>query len=337
MNKRICIAAMIMAAQCVSSAPAGISMIMNGSFEKNGIIEDISQDVPWRWCDVNVPQGKFSGWVYDDWSTYGDYSLTLATGVQQFVAGDIATVAQQVWLRDVKEIVFDLDLSSGWPAFFPWDPAKRTALAKIDNDIVWDSDDLPIVNGVYSGQITVSIGGYDANIPHNLSLAMRVNKNGWADMDYYARWDFVRFDTYCGGFGFMPADINRDCYVDMLDLEELARQWLADGPAEKYDLFRDEGNTVNFRDYAVFAQHWATNTDANNWPDDNCFVMEMSDADIDYNGIVNMADFAVIANDWGMKGPCIEGDIDISGEVDYKDIAVLKGDWLVKSWLYEPK
>lgn len=135
----------------------------------------------------------------------------------------------------------------------------------------------------------------------------------------------------------MPADINRDCYVDMLDLEELARQWLADGPAEKYDLFRDEGNTVNFRDYAVFAQHWATNTDANNWPDDNCFVMEMSDADIDYNGIVNMADFAVIANDWGMKGPCIEGDIDISGEVDYKDIAVLKGDWLVKSWLYEPK
>lgn len=390
-------AAVMVVLLLVTNNQAGVSLIMNGSFENDGYINDITIKAPRRWCDVNVPSDKFGGLVDSYWQTHGDYSLSLYSKYTTFTAGDMATVSQQVYLADVEQIIFDLRL--GTVAGYMWDPGWRSALVLIDGNVVWDSDDLiPNASGEYLNQIVDVDEIYKDAVPHTLSLAMRVDVAGaeWL-YQYQARWDFVKFDTYCGGFGYLPEDINLDCYVDMLDLKLLAGQWLAEELNLEYDLFPDEeliinlpdfatfafywqyqncpqsdwceggdfdrsgavdfadlmifadhwlgqvvyllsdfsgDDLVNFWDFAGFANRWQDNTDWRYWGEENCFELELPDGDLDYNGIVNLRDFAILAGDWDSRGPCISSDIDDSGVVDYRDIAGMTDEWLLKSWLY---
>src|SRR4030042_1018361 len=370
---------------------AGVSLVMNGSFENDGIVNDIAVEAPRRWCDVNVPSGKFGGWIGAGWNTHGNYSLSLYSEYASFTAGEMATVSQQVYLADVKQIIFDLRL--GTVAGYAWDPAKRSALVLIDGNVVWDSDSLiPNISGEYLNQIVDVDEIYKNTSPHTLSLAMRVDVAGteWF-FRFLAQWDFVKFDTYCGGFGYLPEDLNLDFYVDLLDLKLLAEQWLDEELNVEFDLFRDDedilnfsdfaafasywqtimggdgdfdrngkvdvadlkmfvehwlgpvtlllsdlsgDNFVNFADYASFADRWQDNTDWRNWRDENCFEMELPAGDLDYDGIVNLRDFAILAGEGDSRGTCIRSDIDDSGVVDYRDIAGMTEDWLLKSWLY---
>lgn len=315
-----------------NSAQAGVSVIMNGSFENNGLISDITAKAPQRWCDVNLPSGKFGGWVGTNWKTHHDYSLSLFSEIfEPISAGDMAMVSQQVYLKDVNEIIFDLKL--GTTVGSGWDPNKRSALVLIDANIVWDSNDLG------DGEYTIEINGIDINDEnlHTLSLAMRANvsETEWF-YEYLAQWDFVKFDTHCGGFGYLPEDISRDCYVNEFDLEMLAGQWLAENPAEKYDLFEDSKDIVNFRDYAILADSWLDYRDWRNWQDPNFVELELPLADLNNDGIVNLRDFAILTGDWKAEGTCLRGDIDRSaaGIVDYKDLSIMTDEWLLKSWLY---
>ena len=147
-----------------------------------------------------------------------------------------------------------------------------------------------------------------------MSLCLRVNVNESSITKYMARWDSVRFDIYCEGFGYRPGDFNQDCFVDMNDLKLLAEQWLAEPPAHKYDLFEDSNNIVNFRDFAVFADNWATDSFSYQQED------ELLASDLNNDGIVNFLDYAILTEDR------------TSG--DYEDIAELAEQWLQKSWLY---
>jgi len=377
--------------------PRNISMVRNGSFESDGIINDIAVEMPRRWCDVNVPSGKFGGEINTLWSTHGNYSLRLYSGYATFTAGDMATVSQQVYLTDVNQIIFDLRL--GTIAGYPWDPSQRSALLLIDGNVVWDSNDwIPDAGGEYLNQMVDVNEVYKDTSPHILSLAMRANVTGteWF-FEYLAQWDFVKLDTYCGGFGYLPEDLNSDCYVDILDLKVLTEQWLVEELNQEYDLFEDQKLIINFPDFAVFASYWQNddcrqtdwcegsdfnrsgdvdfadlmmfaehwlgqvtfllsdltedkrmdfrdyagltnrwldNTDWMNWQDENCFELELPASDLDYDGIVNLRDFAIVVGDWMSEGPCIRGDIDGSELVYYDDIAKLADEWLLKSWLY---
>ncbi|MHC4094828.1 MAG: hypothetical protein ACYSU3_02105 [Planctomycetota bacterium] len=222
----------------------------SASFEKDGIINDIAVKAPQRWCDVNLPTGQFGGWINTFWKTHVDYSLSLYSNFVEFTAGDIATVSQQVYLTDVNQIIFDLRL--GTIAGFTWDPAKRSALILIDGDVVWDSSDwTPNANGEYRNQMVDVNEIYKDETVHTLSLAMRSNVSEieWF-YQYLAQWDFIKFDTYCGGFGYLAEDLNHDCYVDELDLKLLTEQWLGEELNQEYDLFRDDEDIISFPDFA---------------------------------------------------------------------------------------
>ncbi len=362
MKKAKVFAAVMVMLLLAQQTQAGVSLIMNGSFEKDGVINPITaEDTPQYWCDVNLPEGQFGGKVTADWSTHGDYSLSLHSGYATFTAGDMATVSQQVYLADVNQIIFDLRL--GTFAGYPWDPSQRSALLLIDGDVVWDSDDLiPDASGEYRNQIVDVNEVYKDTNPHTLSLAMRVDVTGteWS-FQYLVQWDFVKFDTYCGGFGYLPEDLNHDCYVDTLDLKVLTEQWLAEELNQEYDLFRDEELIINFPDFATFASYWQDNNCpqtnlcggsdfnrsgkvdiadlkmfAEHWLGQVIFLL----SDLAEDEVVNFKDYAGLANRWRdntdwinwQDDNCFElelpaADLNYDGIVNLRDFAILAGDW----------
>ncbi|MBW8041123.1 MAG: hypothetical protein FVQ85_14125 [Planctomycetes bacterium] len=400
MNKVTVLSAVIIIVLAGNSTQAGVSLMMNGSFESDGVINDVAVEAPRRWCDVNIPSDKFGGWINTFWKTRGDYSLSLYSGFVEFTAGDMATVSQQVYLADVNQIIFDLRLST--IAGYMWDPGKRSALILIDGDVVWDSGDwVPDASGEYRNQMVDVNEIYKDESPHTLSLAMKsnVSETEWF-YQFLAQWDFIKFDTYCGGFGYLAEDLNYDCYVDELDLKLMTGQWLAEELNQEYDLFDDqefiisfpdfatfssywqdtncpqtvscrgsdfnrsgavdftdlmifadhwlgevvfllsdlaEDDMVNFKDFAGLAGRWRDNTDWRNWQDENCFELELPASDLNYDGIVNLRDLAIIIGDLGSEGPCFRSDIDGSEVVDYGDFSQVIDGWLLKSWLYGVK
>ena len=344
-----------------ANSQAGVSLVMNGSFENDGLISDIALEAPRRWCDVNVPAGKFGGWIDSAWDTHGDYSLSLYSEYGSFAAGDMVTVSQQVYLEDAEQIIFDLRLGTVFG--YTWDPAKRSALILIDGNIVWDSDELtPNISDEYLNQIVDVDEIYrDAN-SHTLSLALSVDETGseWF-YRFLAQWDFVKFDTYCGGFGYLPEDLNLDCYVDMLDLKLMSEQWLAEELNLEYDLYADHDLIINLPDFATFAFYWQDQNCAqldwcrgsdfdrsgavdyvdlmifaDHWLGDVIYLL----SDLSGNDFVNFADFASLADSWQHNTDsmnwqdenCFElglpaGDLDYDGIVNLRDFAILAGEW----------
>ena len=311
MKKAVFVAVVVIMMLLTNKTKAGVSVVVNGSFEYDGRIDNIIiEKAPQRWCcDVNFPSDKFGGWVKNDWSTYvdGGYSLTLYSKAFQSVEiGDIAIVSQQVYLEDVNHIFFDIKLGTEY-SDIKWDPNERTAVLLIDGDEVWNSDDLE------PNEVVVDDKYKDAN-SHTLSLAIRADVDGLSSWQYWAQWDFVRFDAHCEGFGYLPEDLNQDCYVNMFDLEILAQQWLEEAPAYKYDLFED--GIVDFLDFAVLANRWMG--DSFGYEQENKLLA----ADFNNDGIVDFRDFAILAKDWDC------------GEFDYDSLSILADEWLQKSWLY---
>ncbi len=330
------IAAVMVMLLLANGTQARVSMVVNGSFESDGrSIDYITPgDAPYRWCDVNLPANKFGASLWSDWSTHGSYYLTIySTDWMSFDVNDMATVSQQVYFEDVNQIIFDLKLDTTWG--YPWDPAIRSAVLLIDTDVVWESNSVGSdVRGEYLDQIyTVDANYKDAN-SHKLSLGIRANSGGFPDDEYHTQWDFVKFDTHCGGFGYLPADISRDCYVDMLDLEILAEQWLVENPNYEYDLVED--GIVNFLDFAVFADSLGLNSNWENLGNDDFLEPELEfiDSDINDDGIVDYGDIFVLAENWLSQGNCIRADLSNDGIVNFRDFAILTNEWLLKSWLY---
>ena len=71
----------------------------------------------------------------------------------------------------------------------------------------------------------------------------------------YAVWIQTITTADCNGPGPVQGDLNSDCKVDMLDLAEIAGQWLQTGSDLSADIAGDD-DQVNFLDFASFAQNW---------------------------------------------------------------------------------
>ncbi|MBN2455561.1 MAG: hypothetical protein JXB29_03340 [Sedimentisphaerales bacterium] len=342
MGKKIFITTILAIAFLVSSTAAEVSIVMNGSFEADDRTIDVIEDYPPRyWCDINLPEGNFGGSVWEDWSSHGRYYLNIYSDEfgMSFKAGDIATVSQQVYLEDVNEIIFDLYLDTEWNE--DWDPQLRSAVLLIDDEVVWESNNVGTdVRGVYLDQSYAVEQKYKDASMHKLSLGIRVNQDELYPLTtYYAMWDFVNFNTHCGGFGYLPGDLSgpsdkRDCYVDNFDLTKMAQLWLQNEPNELYDLFPDDNAIINFPDYSVFAQYWMLDSDWWNWPSDNCYQVPSLDADLNNDGIVNLYDFAILAGRWQSDVTCDRADIVRNETVDEIDLSAMFDKWLQKSWMY---
>jgi len=241
---------------------ADVCEIVNGSFEDDGLIDNIMVQEPNGW-DVNVPSGKFVARIDGSWSAGGSFSLFVASNwFTTFAAGDMATVSQQVYLTDVNAITFDLrlDTYSG----IAWDPNVATAVMLIDGDVVWEPNGTTSdLRGVYRDRVYAVEDKYKDEDLHTLSVGVRIKidaPGGFFEF-YRVWWDSIGCTLFCNGGGLLAGDFNHDCYVDIDDLKLGAAAWLNEVPSyERYNLFRADdlagSGTMNFFDLAVFADNW---------------------------------------------------------------------------------
>ena len=73
----------------------------------------------------------------------------------------------------------------------------------------------------------------------------------------------MKFDTYCGGFGYLREDLNLDCTVNFLDFAILAEKWMEENVAYEYDLLED--GVVDEGDVMAFADKWLNDRNWENW------------------------------------------------------------------------
>lgn len=338
---------MVMLLLVVNYTQAGVSLIRirNGGFENDGRpIDPVTEyDAPECWSDVNVPGDKFGAKVNtEEWPApgYGDgNSLTIySRAFEDLFDGDTAMLSQQVYLRDAN-VIFNIALT-GTHSNYQWESEKFSAVLLIDEIPVWDSrqQGVPDGDGVYifevnSVDIANSIDINDANL-YTVSLAMRANKDGYYFTQYQVRWDFVKFDAHCGGFGYWAGDLNQDCYVNFIDFGILAAEWLEEpNSACIYDLVED--GMIDEYDLMYFAGTWL---DCSNWQDANCVEVGLLDADFSDDGTVDESDIAVLADYWLTAGASVNCacsvDINEDGVVNLIDFAIMAQEWKLKSWLY---
>lgn len=237
---------------------AGTCEFVNGSFEDDGLINDVSRQVPNGW-DVNVPSDKFTMGTNNSWSTDGSFSLYIfSQWYTPFTAGDQATVSQQIDLTDIIEIKFDLKLDT---YLDQWDPNLITAVVLIDDDVVWEPNIAnPDIRGEYIDQRCAVEDKYRDGELHKLSLGLRVNidaASGFPEF-YRAWWDSISCYK-CESL--LMGDFNRDCHVDIEDLRLTADAWLNEvDPNDAINMFKEDDladyGVVNFYDFAVFADYW---------------------------------------------------------------------------------
>jgi hypothetical protein len=243
-------------------ARAGDCEIVNGSFEVDGLIADVAAQGPNGW-EPNVPSGKFTGSIDASWSTEGNFNLLLSSiWFKAFDANDTAMVSQDVFLDDVNEITFDLKLDTY--TGLAWNPNIATAVVMIDDDIVWEPNSASQdIRGEYIGQSYDVEDKFRDGNPHKLSVSLRINidtQSGFFEF-YRARWDSIDCVIFCDGGGLLAGDFNRDCLVDVSDLQQVADVWLLQvESADKYNLYRDDDiegvGTINFYDLTILSDNW---------------------------------------------------------------------------------
>ena len=335
MNRLLCVVVLGCFFACFT-AQGQVSLIMNGSFEENGgAIPNIATEAPLHWCDVNIPAAKFTGFVNSQWSTHDGNSLAFKSEMEEFLPGDMAGATGTFFFeQDVNNLSFDLSLSevSG-----EWDPTLFIAVVLVDGVDVWDSDELALdENGVFEGTVVIDANRLTQWLDddwHELTLGMRARKYvPIVVLEYIARWDFVKFDKYCGGLGFLPGDLNQDCFVTLADLADLASSWL-DKPANpKDDLFEDA--IINNLDFALFAEEWLFNTDWTKWGQGGTFQMDKLALDLDSSGEVDAGDLMILSEFWLADGTC--AGIELSGDnvINFEDFASFADQWGLRDWLY---
>ncbi len=296
-------------------------VLVNGSFEADGKINDLRLKDPNGWTDVNLPVdagggAKFGGWVYNDWVTNGSYNLTVySMGNKIFNIYDKARVAQYVYLTDVNAVWFDLRLTSDQP----WNPTICTVVLEIDNVPVWESpNDKADVRGEYRNRMYDVNTMYNDNDLHKLSLILRINVAGTRQLSYIADWDNIRFGLFtlaCGDYGYPTGDFNHDCSVDFYDYAVLAGEWLNEtdpcNPNHICDLYNSDYGIINFCDFAVYAQDWDCNMAqlgefASQWlweVDSNDQYNLYHGDDVRPIGIIDLADLAIFGENWLKHNP----------------------------------
>jgi hypothetical protein len=128
---------------------------------------------------------------------------------------------------------------------------------------------------------------------------------------YFTDWDNFDCTVFCNGGGLLSGDVNRDCYVDILDLQSLADIWLA--PVDPQDgrnlsnVDDQEGfATIDFFDFALYGGEWVTDyADLQAFVDQWLEQIELGDPynfftedDVPPVGVVNFYDFAGVAENW---------------------------------------
>ena len=246
-----------------NSTKAGTCVIVNGSFEADGSIDNIAQQDPNGWIAEIPPDGSFTAKTDASWATDGRFSLNISSQwFKAFTAGDMAKVSQQISLTDIDEINLDVRFNTYTGA--DWDPDIATVFVMIDDEIVWEPNyAAPNLSDEYLAQSYAVENKYrDGNL-HMLSFGLMINvdsPNGFFEF-YRVWWDNIDCGLFCNGGGILPGDFNRDCYVNISDMKLMADLWLTELPASDwFNLVSDDDvdaiGFVNFLDFSAFADNW---------------------------------------------------------------------------------
>jgi hypothetical protein len=344
MKRLFCFLILSFFAACFS-AESQVSLIMNGSFEKT---YDVDNELLTYWCDMNTLDDKFQIYLNESWFTHDvggpgrSLVIRAAFGVD-YMTGDTASISQQVYLEeDVEGISFDLDIGSVGSA---WNHNNISVLVLIDGVAIWDSQQLPLSGGAFTGMVDMDandiaqyIGDMNDvnqlfdNSWHDLSLAMRSNVNVFNLYQYTARWDFVKFNNYCGGFGFLPGDLSQDCYVNLADFAVLGLSWMS-VPARAKDDLNDDG-IVDNNDLRLFAGGWLDNTDWRNRGQAGNTEMGLLENDFDLSGQIDLGDLMIFCEHWLGDSECDWPDLSGDDVINFEDFAVFAQQWGWRDWLY---
>jgi hypothetical protein len=311
------------------------SLVRNGSFEDDGhtISYITPTNAPLYWCDVNMMNDNFGASLWKGGATDGNYYLELSSNYAgDFSDGDTGYISQQVYLDDVNEIIFDIRLKGDGP----WNPEKRSAVILIDSNVVWESNSVGTdVSGLYLDQSCTIPQGYKDSQTHKLSVGIRVNNSVPDYLEYDADWDFIKFDTHCGGFGYLDGDLNQDCYVTLADLAVLGLSWMQAPASPADDLYED--GIVDYRDLALFAEDWLTNTDWTKRGQKGTFRIGTLPLDFDLSGEVDLGDLMILSEYWLDDGSCAGVELSGNNAVNFKDFAIFAQQWGLRDWLYYAK
>jgi len=116
------------------------------------------------------------------------------------------------------------------------------------------------------------------------------------------------------------SDFNPNWRIDLLDLAEFANKWLETCSEPNWCQGRDldYSTTVDFSDFAIFADNW---------------LWEIVAADFDIDDDVDFDDYAVFAEQWvgqncAESAWCDGADLNKNGEVEIFDLAIFVEGWL---------
>jgi hypothetical protein len=300
---------------------AGVSWITNRSFEYDGSIANILIQLPTGWDDVGMTDNKFRAGIFSDWSSDEIYGLDIiSNSFMSLNNGDTATLSQDLYLDDVNDIFFDMKLETNLIGT-DWLNTKRLAIVKIDDETVWDStilgsgdlrgeyiDDPDLVIG------TDTIAPYRDGQIHTLTFGMVVNQTESPFAEYHARFDFIRFDAHCEGYGYLDSDFNHDCFVNFIDYGMLANLWMEE--VEDFNMFDlDPNNVIDSNDLEIFLLDWISSS----YGQEDQYI----ESDLNGDGIVNFIDYSML---------------DFSEFSDPnnlpENVATLLEQWLWTNWMY---
>ncbi len=297
----------------ISCGAFGMDYIMNGSFENS-----------FNSWDINVPGDFVADRQTGSGTTNGTYNLRIYSprfGV--FNPGDTAMATQSVVIKHSEHIIFDVKLSAKKGTTpVPWGGSVATAMVLIDGLPVWQSE--PNADGQMLN-VAADVNQYADGNSHNISLALQINFSGELNTSYLTQWDFVKFDRFCGGYGYLYEDINRDCYVNIGDIALMGQYWLKEAQTLPFAIeCIDSGNDgiIGGQELESIAYAWL---DCTSWADGNCLPLDYPpDAnDINGDGVVNFYEYAVVAG----------GITDIN---DANDMREFQPSWLNRTWIFEP-
>ncbi len=117
----------------------------------------------------------------------------------------------------------------------------------------------------------------------------------------------------------LNADINNNGIANFRDYTHLAANWQKTGSNLWGDL--NQNNIVNMNDLELFSDGWLGTA---SW-------YKSIAEDINDDGIVNFADFAVLSVNWQMPGTALYGDLNNDWFVNYLDLTLLAEHWLESS------
>jgi hypothetical protein len=295
------------------------------------------------WCDVNAPEDKFIAEIDTVWASHpangsGSCLQFLTPALADLVQGDRATVSQDVFFEaDINSLSFDLWLIAN-PSSADWDVNERTALVLVDGVEIWNSDGLTFdENGEFLGTVEIdsnSFAQFLDNSEHTLTLALESDvTDNFPTVVYTASWDFVKFDKYCGGLGFLDGDLNQDCTVNLADISVFGLSWMNEPAGIREDLYED--GIVDEMDLELFAEDWLYNTYWTKWGQDRTYQMEKLELDLDNSGQIDIGEVMVLSEYWLADGKCAGIELSGSNEVvNFVDFAELLNYWGMRDWLY---